>query len=76
MTESSPRARYRSAVAAAEELRAQAYRAYQEGPGSLSPHLYWWRAGELTYLHTRYENGVLVLPEEFAAVLATLAAEH
>ncbi|RSN70782.1 MULTISPECIES: hypothetical protein [Actinomadura] len=76
MTEGSPRARYRAAVAAAEELRAQAYRAYHEGPGSLSPQLYWWRAGELTYLHTRYENGVLVLPEEFAAVLATLAAEH
>ncbi|MCP9947894.1 hypothetical protein [Actinomadura madurae] len=71
-----PRARYREAVAAATELQAQAHRAYEEGPGSLSPHLYWWRAGELTYLATRYEGDTMVLPEEFASVLATLAAER
>ncbi|TDD95860.1 hypothetical protein [Actinomadura rubrisoli] len=76
ISESSPRARYRTAVAAANELIAQAHRAYEEGPGSLSPYLYWWRAGELTLLETRYEGDTLVLPEEFAAVLATLAAEH
>jgi len=76
MAEGCPRARYRAAVAAAHELQAQAHRGYEEGPGSLSPHLYWWRAGELTLLETRYEGDALVLPEEFASVLATLAAEH
>ncbi|WP_067465300.1 hypothetical protein [Actinomadura macra] len=76
IAENSPRARYRAAVAAAHELQAQAHRAYEEGPGSLSPHLYWWRAGELTLLETRYEGDTLVLPEEFASVLTALAAEH
>ncbi|MFD0690449.1 hypothetical protein [Actinomadura fibrosa] len=76
IADGNPRARYRAAVAAATELHAQAHRAYEEGPGSLSPHLYWWRAGELTLLETRYEGDTLVLPEEFASVLATLAAEH
>ena len=57
-------------------LQAQAHRAYEEGPGSLSPHLYWWRAGELTYLETRYEGDSLVLPREFTSVLATSAAEY
>ena len=76
INEGCPRARYRAAVAAVNELQAQAHRAYEEGPGSLTPHLYWWRAGELTYLETRYEGDSLVLPEEFSSVLATLAAEH
>ncbi|MEU6748752.1 hypothetical protein ABZ914_21250 [Spirillospora sp. NPDC046719] len=71
-----PRARYRAAVAAANELQAQAHRAYEEGPGSLSPHLYWWRAGELTYLETRYEGDSLVLPRDFTSVLATTTAEY
>ncbi|GAA2155249.1 hypothetical protein [Actinomadura napierensis] len=76
MSEVHPRARYRAAVAAANELQAQAHRAYEEGPGSLSPHLYWWRGGELTYLETRYEGDSLVLPREFTSVLATSAAEY
>lgn len=76
ISEGHPRARYRAAVAAATELQAQAHRAYEEGPGSLSPHLYWWRAGELSYLATRYEGDTLILPEELASVLTTLAAEH
>ncbi|MFC6885525.1 MULTISPECIES: hypothetical protein [Actinomadura] len=75
-SDASPRARYRAAVAAARELQAQAHRAYEDGPGSLSPHLYWWRGGELTLLETRYEGDALVLPEEFATVLTTLTAEH
>lgn len=76
ISEGHPRARYRAAVAAATELQAQAHRAYEDGPGSLSPHLYWWRAGELTYLATRYEGDTLILPEEFASVLTALAAEY
>lgn len=76
VAEGGPQARHRTAVAAATELQAQAHRAYEEGPGSLSPHLYWWRAGELSYLETRYEGSTLVLPEAFSAVLATLTAER
>ncbi|MDL4777108.1 MULTISPECIES: hypothetical protein [Thermomonosporaceae] len=74
--DASPRVRYRAAVAAARELQAQAHRAYEDGPGSLSPHLYWWRGGELTLLEPRYEGDAMVLPEDFASVLTTLAAER
>ncbi|MFI0353701.1 hypothetical protein [Actinomadura sp. 9N407] len=70
-----PRARYRAAAAAARELQGQAYHAYEDGPGSLSPYLYWWRGGELTLLETRYEDDALVLPAELASVLTTLTAE-
>ncbi|MGK5550279.1 hypothetical protein ACSNOI_01575 [Actinomadura kijaniata] len=71
-----PRTRYRAAVAAAEELHAYALQAHEDGPGSLSPHVYWWRGGDLTALHLRYENGRLVLPGDFVSVLTALAAEH
>ncbi|MQY08583.1 hypothetical protein [Actinomadura macrotermitis] len=74
--EGDPRARHRAAVAAAGELQAHAHRAYEDGPGSLSPHLYWWRGGELTMLETRYDGDTLVLPGEFVSMLTTLAAEH
>ncbi|MEU5880734.1 hypothetical protein [Spirillospora sp. NPDC047279] len=69
------RAGYRSAVAAARELQGQAHQAYEDGPGSLSPHLYWWRNGELSLLETRYDGDTLVLPDDFRSVLTTLAAE-
>ena len=72
---SCPRARYRAAVTAARELQAHARRAYEEGPGSLSPHLYWWRMGELTLLDVRYQGDAVVLPDEFTSVLTKLAAE-
>lgn len=29
---------------------------YQEGPGSISPHLYWWRGGEFLHLPSRVTN--------------------
>ncbi|MBA9006127.1 MULTISPECIES: hypothetical protein [Thermomonospora] len=70
-----PRAGYRAALAAAHELQVQARQAYEEGPGSLSPHLFWRRGGEMTWLETRYEGGSLVLPRDFVNVLTTLAAE-
>lgn len=70
-----PRAGYRGTVAAAQELQAQAHQAYEEGPGSLSPHLFWWRAGDLTLLETRYDGDSLVLPRDFLSVLTTLTAE-
>ncbi|MCW2885555.1 MAG: hypothetical protein QOE54_1665 [Streptosporangiaceae bacterium] len=66
---------YGPVVRAAAELQAQAQQAYEEGPGSLSPHLFWWRAGALTLLETRYDGDSVVLPEDFLAVLSTLTAE-
>lgn len=62
-------------VLAATELQAQAQHAYEEGPGSLSPHLFWWRAGALTLLETQYDGDSVVLPKDFLAVLTTLTAE-
>jgi hypothetical protein len=61
--------------AAAAQLHAHACQAYEEGPGSLSPHLYWWRGGTLTLLEIRYERGALVLPPEFVAALSARTAE-
>jgi hypothetical protein len=71
----SPRAGYRATVTAARELQIQAHQAYEDGPGSLSPHLFWWRGGELTLLETRYEGDSLVLPRDFLSMLTTLGAE-
>ncbi|WP_019633785.1 hypothetical protein [Actinomadura atramentaria] len=70
------RARYRAVAAAAAELQAHAHRAYEDGPGSLSPHLYWWRGGELSLLETRYEGDSLVLPQDLVSVLTSHTAEH
>lgn len=57
--------------AAAAQLQAHAHQAYDEGPGSLSPHLFWWRAGALTLLETRFDGDSLVLPRDFVAALTT-----
>ncbi|MBW8483307.1 hypothetical protein [Actinomadura parmotrematis] len=70
------RDRHRTAVAAATELQAHAHRAYEEGPGSLSPDLYWWRNGELTLLETRYDGDRVVLPPDFVSMLSARTAEH
>jgi hypothetical protein len=60
---------------AAAQLQAHVRQAYEEGPGSLSPHLYWWRGGILTLLETRFERGTLVLPPEFLASMNARTAE-
>jgi hypothetical protein len=57
--------------AAATQLQTHAHQAYDEGPGSLSPHLFWWRAGALTLLETRFDGDSLVLPRDFVAALST-----
>jgi hypothetical protein len=47
---------------------------HRAGPGSISPHLYWWRGGHLTYLPLRDSGGSVIFepPDEFAqAVLST-----
>jgi hypothetical protein len=66
---------HEAVVNAATELQAQAHQAYEEGPGSLSPHLFWRKAGTLTLLETRYEGESLILPQDFLSVLSTLTAE-
>ena len=60
---------------AAAQLRMHAQQAYEEGPGSLSPHLYWWRAGSLTLLETRFDGDALVLPRGFLAAMNARTAE-
>jgi hypothetical protein len=66
---------HEAVVNAATELQAQAHQAYEEGPGSLSPHLFWRKAGTLTLLETRYDGESLILPQDFLSVLSTLTAE-
>jgi hypothetical protein len=47
---------------------------HRAGPGSISPHLYWWRGGHLTYLPLRDSGGSVIFepPDELAeAVLST-----
>jgi hypothetical protein len=47
----------------------------RQGPGSISPNLYWWQKGHLTLLPSRREGGQFQFmpPSEFAAVLNSLA---
>ncbi|ROO84200.1 hypothetical protein EDD29_1718 [Actinocorallia herbida] len=59
-----------AAVNAAAVLQDQARVGYEEGPGSLSDALFWWRDGDLALLETRGDGPGLVLPREFLAVMA------
>ena len=40
---------------------------FEEGPGSISPELYWWCDGRWTHLPLKFERGrpVHLLPREF-----------
>jgi hypothetical protein len=58
-----------SAMVAAERLVGFARDAYDEGPGSLSPDLFWSRGGELSLLEAHVDGGRLVLPEHFVRFL-------
>lgn len=60
-----------SAVAAIQSMLIMANGMYQEGPGSISPNLYWWRNGQFTILPSRIEKKKLHFepPEEFIQVL-------
>jgi hypothetical protein len=62
-----------SAVVTAERLQAFAADTYEEGPGSLSPDLFWWRNGTLTLLETRADGGRPALPAGFLRFLDALA---
>ncbi|GAB3652930.1 hypothetical protein GCM10027589_10730 [Actinocorallia lasiicapitis] len=57
-------------VAAAARLHEHAEAGYEEGPGSLSPHLFWWQNGSLALLETRYGADGLILPREFLSVVS------
>lgn len=50
---------------------------YQEGPGSISPSVYWWRDGELTLLPSSLEGSKLDFfpPDEFVEVVNRLCTE-
>ena len=55
----------------AERLRAFASDAHEDGPGSLTPDLFWWRGGTLTLLE-RAGTGRGELPADFLKFLASL----
>ena len=49
---------------------------FQEGPGSLSPHLYWWHdGGELERLVVDDDEGSITPPDGFVALLEALTQE-
>jgi hypothetical protein len=58
-------------IPAINALIALAHGMYRDGPGSVSPHLYWWRLGEFTQLPaTVVANSIeFSPPEEFVHVL-------
>ena len=49
---------------------------YKQGPGSVSPHLYWWRDGALTWIPTVYEDDRMIVeyyaPPELVEIISTL----
>jgi hypothetical protein len=61
-----------TALVAAERLVGFARDAYDEGPGSLSPELFWSRDGRLTLLEAHVDGGRLVLADDFLRFLDRL----
>src|SRR5690606_17545092 len=49
---------------------------FQQGPGSISPGLYWWRSGSISLLPAQLDGGNVQFapPDEFVAVLNGLSA--
>jgi hypothetical protein len=65
--------RDRSFLAMVEVLARTVDHFHRAGPGSISPHLYWWRGGHLTHLPLRDSGGSVIFepPDELAdAVLS------
>jgi hypothetical protein len=60
-------------ISAAARLHEQAVQGFEEGPGSLSPSLFWWQGGALALLETREDGGALVLPREFLSAVTRRA---
>jgi len=48
---------------------------FEEGPGSLSPHLYWWHGGDLERLVVDDDEGSITPPDGFVALLESLTRE-
>lgn len=48
---------------------------FEEGPGSLSPDLYWWHDGEIERLIVDDDEGSITPPDGFVALLEALTAE-
>jgi len=63
-----------TALAATQALLMNAARLYDAGPGAISPHLYWWRDGEMALLPGSVERDRVELrpPPEFVAALERL----
>jgi hypothetical protein len=61
-------------VPAVQAMVVNAYAFHDQGPGSLSPHLYWWRAGTLSLLPATVDPDRVTFrpPPDFAAVLRRL----
>jgi hypothetical protein len=62
-----------TAAITAERLHAFARDAYEDGPGSLSPDLFWWRDGRLTLLEARHDGQRVRLPADFLRFIEALA---
>jgi hypothetical protein len=47
---------------------------FQDGPGSISPGLYWWRDGDVSLLPSHFDGGTahFAPPDEFVQALETL----
>ena len=67
-----------SALRALDAMVVMAASLYQEGPGAISPHLYWWRDGALRTLPTREteEHYEFVPPDEFVDEVLEVLAER
>lgn len=61
-------------VTAINGLITMAFGMYQEGPGSLTPNLYWWREGKLLHLPTEVSANRVIFdpPAAFTAALGEL----
>jgi hypothetical protein len=60
-----------TAVGAINRIVAEAARRYDEGPGSISPSLYWWNEGELTRLQATIQGERIRFspPDDFVQML-------
>jgi hypothetical protein len=63
-------------VQSINDLIVTAVSMFNEGPGSISPGLYWWREGSVTLLPSSFDGKKIdfVPPDDFVQVLNTLAA--
>lgn len=63
-----------TAVAAINTLAEEAARLHAAGDATISPHLFWWRGGELTPLPAKTDGGKVAIqpPPEFVALLGEI----